>query len=196
MQLRIVRLTIPEFLVTIAHLPLGSFLPVRRAEGNSLAKSIPVALCTSGAKYRLRPARPPLSRKGTRHSGGYSRLAARAYFKRYSDDAIDLCDVLSSFSSQAKVVTALCIDLPDRLQIVKMQLFPRMRLSMGRAARRFCSKLRFVDDAGSTICRSQRFFTQMSFVYFFPLGGLTAAKASGKDSYAAAPHCSLVASTN
>src|ERR1700738_4600121 len=48
MQLRIVRLTIPEFLVTIAHLPLGSFLPVRRAEGNSLAKSIPVALCTLG----------------------------------------------------------------------------------------------------------------------------------------------------
>jgi hypothetical protein len=40
------------------------------------------------------------------------------------------------------------------------------------------------------------FFTQMSFVYFFPLGGLNAAKASGKDWYAAAPHCSLVASTN
>jgi proteasome lid subunit RPN8/RPN11 len=35
MQLRIVRLTIPRFLVTIAHLPLGSFLPMRRAEGSS-----------------------------------------------------------------------------------------------------------------------------------------------------------------
>ena len=30
-------------------------------------------------------------------------LAARPYFHRYTDDAIDLCDVLSSFSSQAKV---------------------------------------------------------------------------------------------
>jgi predicted PolB exonuclease-like 3'-5' exonuclease len=32
-----------------------------------------------------------------------SGLHARPYFHRYSDDAIDLCDVLSSFSSQAKV---------------------------------------------------------------------------------------------
>ena len=30
-------------------------------------------------------------------------LAARPYFNRYSEDAIDLCDVLSSFSSQNKV---------------------------------------------------------------------------------------------
>src|SRR5262249_28304418 len=30
-------------------------------------------------------------------------LSARPYFNRYTDDAIDLCDVLSSFSSQAKV---------------------------------------------------------------------------------------------
>jgi hypothetical protein len=30
-------------------------------------------------------------------------LAARPYFNRYTDNAIDLCDVLSSFSSQAKV---------------------------------------------------------------------------------------------
>jgi predicted PolB exonuclease-like 3'-5' exonuclease len=30
-------------------------------------------------------------------------LTARPYFHRYSDDAIDLCDVLSSYSSQAKV---------------------------------------------------------------------------------------------
>jgi 3'-5' exonuclease len=30
-------------------------------------------------------------------------LAARPYFNRYSEDAIDLCDVLSSFSSHNKV---------------------------------------------------------------------------------------------
>ena len=29
-------------------------------------------------------------------------LASRAYFNRYSEDAVDLCDVLSSFSSQGK----------------------------------------------------------------------------------------------
>jgi predicted PolB exonuclease-like 3'-5' exonuclease len=29
-------------------------------------------------------------------------LSARHYFNRYTEDAIDLCDVLSSFSSQAK----------------------------------------------------------------------------------------------
>src|SRR5262245_44190798 len=29
-------------------------------------------------------------------------LAARPYFHRYTEDAVDLCDVLSSFSSQAK----------------------------------------------------------------------------------------------
>ena len=30
-------------------------------------------------------------------------LSARPYFHRYTDDAVDLCDALSSFSSQAKV---------------------------------------------------------------------------------------------
>ena len=29
-------------------------------------------------------------------------LASRPYFNRYSEDAVDLCDVLSSFSSQGK----------------------------------------------------------------------------------------------
>jgi predicted PolB exonuclease-like 3'-5' exonuclease len=29
-------------------------------------------------------------------------LAARPYFHRYTEDAVDLCDVLSSFNSQAK----------------------------------------------------------------------------------------------
>ena len=30
-------------------------------------------------------------------------LSSRSYFNRYSEDAIDLCDVLSSFSAQGKV---------------------------------------------------------------------------------------------
>jgi hypothetical protein len=29
-------------------------------------------------------------------------LYARGYFKRYSDDAVDLCDVLASFTTQGK----------------------------------------------------------------------------------------------
>jgi predicted PolB exonuclease-like 3'-5' exonuclease len=31
-------------------------------------------------------------------------LALRPYFNRYTEDAIDLCDVLASFSSQGKVI--------------------------------------------------------------------------------------------
>jgi predicted PolB exonuclease-like 3'-5' exonuclease len=44
-------------------------------------------------------------------------LSARPYFNRYSDDAIDLCDVLSSFSPQAKAsLHELCrlIGLPGK----------------------------------------------------------------------------------
>ena len=37
------------------------------------------------------------------HSIAALGLSARPYFNRYTDDAIDLCDVLSSFTSQAKV---------------------------------------------------------------------------------------------
>jgi hypothetical protein len=74
---------------------------VRRAEGNSLAKSIPVALCTLGPNIGFGL---PVHRYRARvHAIPAAGLAARPYFHRYSDDAIDLCDVLSSFSSQAKV---------------------------------------------------------------------------------------------
>jgi predicted PolB exonuclease-like 3'-5' exonuclease len=36
------------------------------------------------------------------HKESLFRLSARPYFNRYTEDAIDLCDVLSSFSPQAK----------------------------------------------------------------------------------------------
>src|SRR5215475_13647727 len=36
------------------------------------------------------------------HSIAAPGLSARSYFNRYTDDAIDLCDVLSSFASQGK----------------------------------------------------------------------------------------------
>lgn len=44
-------------------------------------------------------------------------LAARPYFNRYTDDAVDLCDVLASFSLQGKVsLHELCraLDLPGK----------------------------------------------------------------------------------
>jgi hypothetical protein len=32
-------------------------------------------------------------------------LSARDYFRRYTEDAFDLCDVLSSFDARSKVIT-------------------------------------------------------------------------------------------
>jgi hypothetical protein len=48
-------------------------------------------------RHKKSPARGDLERDKQRAG-----LAARAYFNRYTEDAIDLCDVLSSFSSQNK----------------------------------------------------------------------------------------------
>jgi predicted PolB exonuclease-like 3'-5' exonuclease len=45
---------------------------------------------------------PVLRYRALTHSVSAPGLSARPYFNRYSDDAIDLCDVLSSFSPQAK----------------------------------------------------------------------------------------------
>jgi hypothetical protein len=43
--------------------------------------------------------------------------AARPYFNRYTDDTIDLCDVLSSFSSPSK--DALCMNFVAQMLGVK-----------------------------------------------------------------------------
>src|SRR5215510_4341057 len=45
---------------------------------------------------------PVLRYRAMVHSIAAPGLSARPYFNRYTDDAIDLCDVLSSFASQAK----------------------------------------------------------------------------------------------
>jgi 3'-5' exonuclease len=45
---------------------------------------------------------PVLRYRAMVHGVAAPGLATRPYFNRYTDDAIDLCDVLSSFSSQAK----------------------------------------------------------------------------------------------
>ena len=54
-----------------------------------------------------------------------------------------------------------------------MQLFPRMRLSMGRAAR-----LTF--NARSTTCRGQRFFTPNAICLFLPAGWAKRLQSYGK----------------
>jgi 3'-5' exonuclease len=45
---------------------------------------------------------PVLRYRAMVHGVAAPGLTARAYFNRYTEDAVDLCDVLSSFSSQAK----------------------------------------------------------------------------------------------
>jgi predicted PolB exonuclease-like 3'-5' exonuclease len=48
---------------------------------------------------------PVLRYRAMAHGVAAPGLSARPYFNRYTDDAIDLCDVLSSFASQAKATT-------------------------------------------------------------------------------------------
>ena len=45
---------------------------------------------------------PVLRYRAMVHGVGAPGLAMRPYFNRYTEDAVDLCDVLSSFSPQAK----------------------------------------------------------------------------------------------
>jgi 3'-5' exonuclease len=45
---------------------------------------------------------PVLRYRAMIHGVAAPGLAARAYFNRYTEDAVDLCDILSSFSPQGK----------------------------------------------------------------------------------------------
>jgi predicted PolB exonuclease-like 3'-5' exonuclease len=45
---------------------------------------------------------PVLRYRAMIHAVSAPGLTARPYFNRYTEDALDLCDVLSSFASQAK----------------------------------------------------------------------------------------------
>jgi predicted PolB exonuclease-like 3'-5' exonuclease len=46
---------------------------------------------------------PVLRYRGMVHGVAAPGLSSRPYFNRYTEDAVDLCDVLSSFNSQGKV---------------------------------------------------------------------------------------------
>jgi predicted PolB exonuclease-like 3'-5' exonuclease len=66
---------------------------------NRIAELSPQLVTFNGAGFDL----PVLRYRAMIHAIPASGLTARPHFHRYSDDAIDLCDVLSSYSSQAKV---------------------------------------------------------------------------------------------
>ena len=63
-----------------------------------IAALSPQLVTFSGSSFDL----PVLRYRAMVHGVAAPGLAARQYFHRYTEDAIDLCDVLSSFSSQAK----------------------------------------------------------------------------------------------
>jgi hypothetical protein len=63
-----------------------------------IAELTPQLVMFNGSSFDL----PVLRYRAMTHSIAAPGLSARLYFNRYTDDAIDLCDVLSSFSSQAK----------------------------------------------------------------------------------------------
>jgi predicted PolB exonuclease-like 3'-5' exonuclease len=65
---------------------------------DKIAALSPRLVTFNGSSFDL----PVLRYRAMVHGVAAPGLAARPYFHRYSDDAIDLCDVLASFSSQAK----------------------------------------------------------------------------------------------
>ena len=66
---------------------------------NKIAELSPQLVTFNGASFDL----PILRYRAMMWGVAAPGLAARPYFNRYSEDAIDLCDVLSSFNSQGKV---------------------------------------------------------------------------------------------
>jgi hypothetical protein len=65
-----------------------------------IAELNPQLVTFNGASFDL----PVLRYRAMTHSIAALGLSAGRYFNRYTDDATDLCDVLSSFSSQGKAM--------------------------------------------------------------------------------------------
>jgi predicted PolB exonuclease-like 3'-5' exonuclease len=63
-----------------------------------IAELTPQLITFNGSSFDL----PVLRYRAMAHGVAAPGLAARPYFNRYTDDAVDLCDVLSSFTTQAK----------------------------------------------------------------------------------------------
>ncbi len=65
---------------------------------NRINELSPQLVTFNGSSFDL----PVLRYRAMMHKVPASGLSARPYFNRYTEDAIDLCDVLSSFNSQGK----------------------------------------------------------------------------------------------
>jgi 3'-5' exonuclease len=65
---------------------------------NRVAKLSPQLVTFNGSSFDL----PVLRYRSMMHKTSAPGLSVRPYFHRYTEDAIDLCDVLSSFTSQGK----------------------------------------------------------------------------------------------
>ena len=65
---------------------------------DKIAALSPQLITFNGSSFDL----PVLRYRAMAHGVAAPGLAARQYFHRYTEDAVDLCDVLASFSSQAK----------------------------------------------------------------------------------------------
>jgi predicted PolB exonuclease-like 3'-5' exonuclease len=65
---------------------------------DKIAALSPQLITFNGSSFDL----PVLRYRAMVHGVAAPGLAARQYFHRYTEDAVDLCDLLSSFSSQAK----------------------------------------------------------------------------------------------
>src|SRR5262249_9663567 len=63
-----------------------------------IAELEPQIVTFNGSSFDL----PVLRYRAMVHGVAAPGLSARPYFKRYSEDAVDLCDVLSSFNLQAR----------------------------------------------------------------------------------------------
>jgi 3'-5' exonuclease len=86
--------------------PISSFV-------DKIEELTPQLITFNGNSFDL----PVLRYRALTHSVSAPGLSARPYFNRYGDDAIDLCDVLSSFSPRAKATQhELCrvMDLPGK----------------------------------------------------------------------------------
>jgi predicted PolB exonuclease-like 3'-5' exonuclease/predicted transcriptional regulator len=101
------------------------------AFADRIAELNPQLVTFNGSSFDL----PVLRYRAMVHKVPAIGLAARPYFKRYTDDAVDLCDVLSSFSHGAKsTLHELCRVMglagkPDGINGAEVAQFGTLKLS-------------------------------------------------------------------
>jgi predicted PolB exonuclease-like 3'-5' exonuclease len=76
---------------------------------DKIAQLKPQLVTFNGSSFDL----PVLRYRAMVHEVPAAGLSVRPYFHRYTDDAVDLCDVLSSFAPGQKRVCMNCVGLWD-----------------------------------------------------------------------------------